>query len=218
MRTLRPAMETLNSAIEWFIGHCTNHRKLSFHTIKAYRHDLSRFQNFMSNPMDETSEIPISSIDRDVVQRWLADMSEVKARTVRRRLATLKSMFASLERHGNIVDNPLGRLRSEVKVGNSLPRIIARSTVRSLLRSPRRQVITNPLANFRLVQEIGLLETLFSTGMRVSEVVSTNIGQVDMARLVVSVHGTRLRAARGSYGLIRVIPDRCVFENASYCC
>lgn len=187
--TLCPAMETLNSAIEWFIGHCTNHRKLSVHTIKAYRHDLSRFRNFMSNPMDEMSEILISTIDRDAVQRWLADMSGAKARTVRRRLATLKSMFASLERHGNVVDNPLGRMRSEVKVGNSLPRIIARSTVRSLLRSPHKQVIASPLANVRLIQEIGLLETLFSTGMRVSEVVATNIGQVDMERLVVSVHG-----------------------------
>jgi integrase/recombinase XerD len=182
-------METLNSAIEWFIGHCANHRKLSTHTLKAYRHDLGRFRAFMSMPSNENNPIPIASVDQIAVQRWLANMNGAKPRTVRRRLATVKSMFASLERHGNVVANPLWRLRSEVKVGISLPRIIARSTVRSLLRSPRKEALTSPLANSRLSQEIALLEILFSTGMRVSEAVATNIGHVDMARLVISVHG-----------------------------
>jgi integrase/recombinase XerD len=182
-------METLNSAIEWFIGHCANHRKLSSHTIKAYRHDLGRFHDFMSSLMHQTIQIPISSIDQIAVQRWLAEMKELKPRTARRRLATLKSMFASLERLGNVTNNPLCRLRSEIRVGNSLPRIIARSTVRSLLRSPRKEMVISPVTNFRLSQEIALLETLFSTGMRVSEVVATNISRVDMERLVISVRG-----------------------------
>jgi integrase/recombinase XerD len=182
-------MTTLNSAIEWFIGHCANHRKLSSHTIKAYRHDLGRFQDFMSSLTHETFPIQISNVDQNTVQRWLAEMSGLKPRTLRRRLATLKSMFASLERHGNAGNNPLWRLRSEIKVGKSLPRIIARSTVRSLLRSPRKEMIVNPPADFRLSQEIALLEILFSTGMRVSEVVATNIGLVDVDRLVISVRG-----------------------------
>jgi integrase/recombinase XerD len=182
-------METLNSAIEWFIGHCANHRKLSTHTIKAYRHDLGHFQKFLAKPMESTGHVAISSIDPNVVQHWLAQMKEVKPRTVRRRLATLKSMFASLERHGNVVANPFWRLRSEVKVGNSLPRIIARSTAKSLLRSPREEAVANPVANIRLSQETALLEMLFSTGMRVSEVVATNIRQVDVERLIISVHG-----------------------------
>ena len=182
-------METLNSAIEWFIDHCANHRKLSAHTLKAYRHDLGRFRAFISLPSNENNPIPIASVDQNMVQRWLANMNEAKPRTVRRRLATVKSMFASLERHGNVVTNPLWRLRSEVKVGKSLPRVIARSTARSLLRSPHKEAVANPLANSQLSQEIALLEMLFSTGMRVSEVVATNIKQVDMARLVISVHG-----------------------------
>jgi integrase/recombinase XerD len=182
-------MNTFNSAIEWFLGHCADHRKLSPHTLKAYRHDLSHFFDFLSNSEEKKDEISISSIDRNAVQRWLGSMDEAKPRTVRRRLATLKSMFASCERCGNLVNNPLSGLRSEVKVGNSLPRTIARSTVRSLLRSPRRHANTNPITNIRVTQESALLEILFSTGMRVSEVVATNIGHVDMERLVISVRG-----------------------------
>lgn len=179
-------MDTLNSAIEWFLEHCANHRKLSAHTLKAYRHDLTHFHAFASEPL---ADVPILSIDRNHVQRWLGSMKAVKPRTIRRRLASLKSMFSGLERSGKTITSPLAGLRSEVKIGVSLPRTIARATVRSLLRSPRRQAATSATATRRKIQETALIETLFSTGMRVSEVVSLNIIHVDMERLVISVKG-----------------------------
>jgi len=182
-------METLNSAIEWFIGHCANHRKLSAHTLKAYRHDLKIFSDFMLKSAKESDSIPIFTVDKNSVQSWLAGMSNVKPRTIRRRLATVKSMFSTLERQGCIANDPLGRFRSEIKVGSSLPRIVARSTIRSLLRAPRKQIASSTSSRARLMQEITLLEMLFSTGMRVSEVAGSTIGQVDMDRQIISVHG-----------------------------
>ena len=182
-------MQTLNSAIEWFIGHCTNHRKLSAHTLKAYRHDLKIFDDFMSKSEESNVPLLVSTIDKDSVQRWLADMNNVKPRTIRRRLATIKSLFSCFERQGQIINNPLGRFRSEIKVGSSLPRIIARSTVRALLRSPRKQDGAKPSVLIRLMQESAVLEMLFSTGMRVSEVSGTSIGQVDLERQIISVYG-----------------------------
>ena len=182
------AMNTLSSAIEWFLGHCANHRKLSAHTLKAYRHDLKLFDAFLSNASME-SNVVLPAIDKNTVQRWLGGMNGVKPRTVRRRLATVKAMFSCLERQECIANDPLGRFRSEIKVGSSLPRVIARSTVRSLLRSPRKQANSSPVAQVRLMQESALLETLFSTGMRVSETSSLTIGQVDLERQTISVHG-----------------------------
>ena len=179
-------MNTLNSAIEWFLGHCADHRKLSNHTLKAYRHDLKHFRDFVSPP---PAEATISSVERNVVQKWMGSMNGAKPRTVRRRLAAVKSMFASLERYGNLENSPLSGFRCEVKIGKTLPRTVARSTIKSLLRSPRAQMTSNPAASSRRIQEIALLEMLFSTGMRVSEVVSTDIGHVDMDRQVISVHG-----------------------------
>lgn len=179
-------MNTLNSAIEWFLGHCIDHRKLSSHTLKAYRHDLGHFRAFVSTPSDDT---PLQSINQTSVQKWLGSMKEVKPRTVRRRLATVKSMFGSMARNDNTISNPIAGLRCEVKVGTSLPRTVARATVRSLLRSPRKQSTSSPSAAGRVVQETALIETMFSTGMRVSEVVATNITQLDMERLVISVQG-----------------------------
>jgi integrase/recombinase XerD len=179
-------MDTFNSATGWFLGHCADHRKLSHHTLKAYKHDLSHFRTFAQDPPDD---IPISSIDRNLVQRWLASMNGAKPRTVRRRLATLKSMFSSLERCGNLKSNPLPGFRSEVKVGTILPRTVARGTVKLLLQSPRKEVVREPEKRDQSIREIALIEILFSTGMRVSEVVGTNIGDVDMERLVISVRG-----------------------------
>src|ERR1039457_3925405 len=112
-------MTTLNSEIEWFYDHCLNHRKLSPHTIKAYRHDLTHFHVFASHFVALPS---IETVDRNLVQQWLANMKTEKPRTVRRRHATLKSMFASLERFRRIIVNPLAGMRSEVKLGSSLDR------------------------------------------------------------------------------------------------
>lgn len=179
-------METLNSAIEWFLGHCTDHRKLSSHTLKAYRHDLSHFRSYVSAP---ANDVALGAINQTSVQKWLGSMNEVKPRTVRRRLATVKSMFGSVSRNNSMVSNPIAGLRCEVKVGTSLPRTVARSAVRSLLRSLRIQSAAGSGDIKRGIQETALIETLFSTGMRVSEVVATNIGQVDMDRLVISVQG-----------------------------
>jgi integrase/recombinase XerD len=179
-------MDTLKSAIETFLGHCANHRKLSTHTLKAYRHDLTHFHAFASKVV---ADISVMSIDRNLVQQWLGSMNMVKPRTVRRRLASLKSMFSSRERHGNATNNPLAGFRCEVKVGISLPRTVGRTTIKSLLKSTRRQSATNAAAIRCKIQEIALIETLFSTGMRVSEVVALNIPQVDMERLVISVQG-----------------------------
>jgi len=181
-----PLMDTFNSATGWFLGHCADHRKLSHHTLKAYQQDLSHFRTFAP---DLPGDIPISSIDRNLVQRWLARMNVAKPRTVRRRLATLKSMFSSLERCGNLKNNPLAGFRSEVKVGSIIPRTVARATVKLLLQSPRKEVAQEPAKRKRSIRETALIEILFSTGMRVSEVVATNIGDVDMERLVISVRG-----------------------------
>lgn len=182
-------MTTLNPAIEWFLKHCRDHRKLSPHTLKAYRHDLRHFQEFAISSITPLTEVKLEIVDSALVRCWLGTMNEVKPRTIRRRLATVKSLFSSLERIWNLTNNPINRLRSEVRVGSSLPRTIARSTVRLLLRSPRKQEFSDGNRLNRKIQEIALVETLFSTGMRVSEVVALNHEHADMDRLVILVHG-----------------------------
>jgi integrase/recombinase XerD len=179
-------MQTLNSAKTWFLTHCSDHRKLSPHTLKAYGYDLKHLLAYVSQ---SHPDIPIAQIDRNLVQGWLSSMAESKPRTVRRRLATLKSMFAALERQGGLAPNPLAGFRSEVKVGLSLPRTVARSTIKALLRATRTEPASTPKAHLRKSRDTALIELLFGTGMRVSEAVALNITDVDMDRLTISVCG-----------------------------
>lgn len=179
-------MHTLNSAKDWFLSHCEDHRKLSPHTLKAYRYDLARFARFGTQSGDS---VPIEAIDRNLVQAWLGTMTAASPRTVRRRLATVKSMFACLERQGIVINNQLAGMRSEVKTGISLPRTLARSTIKSLLCSTRDSAAASPVEAERKIRDTALVELLFATGMRVSEVVATNIAHIDMERRVISVQG-----------------------------
>jgi len=116
-------------------------------------------------------------------------MAQTKPRTARRRLATLKSLFSSLERFGLIPNNPLLGFRCEIKIGISMPRTIAPSTVKLLLRAVRNQPIRTKSIASRRTRETAIVETLFSTGMRVSEVVALNLEHIDMERLAIRVQG-----------------------------
>ena len=179
-------MDTLEAAIEWFVDYCTAQRKLSRHTVKAYKHDLANLSAFAAHT---TANFALSSVDRNFIQHWLRSMGASKPRTIRRRLATLKSMFASIERQGIIKTNPLAGMRSEVKVGTELPRTIGRGTVRSLLRASRRSKSPSLSSRVQTVRDTALVEMLFATGMRVSEVAASNIQDVDMDRMLITVRG-----------------------------
>jgi integrase/recombinase XerD len=98
-------------------------------------------------------------------------------------------MLASCERLGGIALNPLAGFRSEVKVGISLPRVVGRTTIKSLLKSSRWSPSESCLTDDWRIQEAALIETLFSTGIRVSELAALNLNDVDMERLALSVRG-----------------------------
>jgi integrase/recombinase XerD len=186
-------MDTLGSAITWFLEHCTSHRKLSSHTLKAYRHDLHLFEQFVSKGSDD---VPVAVATRTLVSNWITDMPAAKPRTVRRRLATVKSMFSALERHNQTPSNPLIGYRSEVKVGTSLPRTIARRTARSLLLSLKHDRANYKGSKSSVLQETAVVELLFATGMRVSEVVATNVVDIDFDHRLIFVRGKGNRERR----------------------
>lgn len=175
----------LQTSIDWFLNHCSSYRKLSTHTVKAYRHDLEIFSDYANSEGKEK----LHELDRKLAQKWISEMTGVKPRTIRRRMATLKSMLATLERYEHISQNPLAGFRTEIKIGLRLPRTVSRNSVKSLIRSTRTQGAANDKAVQRKIRDIALVELLFATGMRVSEVVALNIQDVAQDRLAISVLG-----------------------------
>lgn len=99
----------LDAAIKWFLQDCERRRKLSPHTLNAYRYDLQDFAGFMGNKA-------VQKTDRGTVKHWLAETSAKKgvtAATTRRKLAVVKSMFSCLESNGKITVNVMAGWRPE---------------------------------------------------------------------------------------------------------
>jgi len=101
----------------------------------------------------------------------------------------VKSLFSTLERVGQQLGNPLAGFRDQIRIGLSLPRTVAPSTVESFLRQVHDQRPTTSAAAEKRKRDIALFELMFGTGMRVCELSALNLDSVDLERQMVLVHG-----------------------------
>ncbi|MBU6402359.1 MAG: tyrosine-type recombinase/integrase [Verrucomicrobia bacterium] len=180
-------MKSISEAITWFLSYCQHQRKLSRHTVRAYRHDLDRFQDFTKKTIG--SELQVDQVNRQLVRSWIGAMNGASPRTLRRRVATLKSLLSSLERENEEMANPLAGFRDRIRVGLTLPRTVASSTVQAFLREVYKPRSTSVASTARRQRDVALFELMFGTGMRVCELSGLNLGSVDQARGLVLIHG-----------------------------
>jgi site-specific recombinase XerD len=145
-----------------FISHCESIRKLSPHTVRAYQLDLQRFTQFLGRGA------VLSTCDRTTIHdyvRHLFGERALKEASVKRHLATLRSLFHWLEEDGHGIDDPFRGARIRIRMPKRLPRIIARADLRRLLSNQARP-------SFADLTGYVATELLFATGMRVSELAS----------------------------------------------
>lgn len=186
----------LSSAIETFLLHCRLERGLSKLTLTAYRLDLNQFLE--KQPRE--SSLFVSSVDKNSIREYLVFLGNTyKPRSIKRKLATLKSFFTFLEQEELIEYSPFRKLRLRVERAKSLPRTLSLSSVRKLLQSAyaARDLAEKTSCAFQeAVRDIAVLETLFSTGVRVSELCKLKITDVDLKnkRILVLGKGKRERA------------------------
>ena len=182
-------MQTLQNSIKAFLNHCEFERNFSFHTVKAYRLDLTQFSRFA---LEHCQSDDATQVDRSHIREYARSLHKYKPRTQRRKLATLKSLFGFLEREGLLESNPARNLRIEIRVGRVLPRTVSLSVLQTFFR----QVYANR-ASFveltqgcrRAIRDVALFELMFSTGMRVSEISNLLVTTVDLDRGAVLVRG-----------------------------
>ncbi len=148
-----------------FINYLKAEKNYSRHTLVSYTHDLREFYLFLG-------EASLENVDVLSLRRYLARLKEedLSKRTVARRMAVLRTYFKFLNREGYLSKNPMGLLRSP-KLDKKLPMVLDENEVVALLESPE-----DDLSGRR---DKAILETLYSTGLRVSELVSLNIDGID---------------------------------------
>src|SRR6185503_15948409 len=153
-----------------FIRHCQSIRKLSPHTVRAYELDLARFADFLGERTALT--VCNKTIIQDYV-RHLFDVRTLKESSVKRHLATLRSLFHWLEEDGHAIEDPFRGARIRIRTPKRLPRVIARADLRRLL-------LHDQTPTFADLTAYVATELLFATGMRVSELAGLLDSEVDV--------------------------------------
>ncbi len=165
----------MREGIDSFLTYIAVEKGFSENTVLAYRNDLGQLADFVEEEASKKGIIPSwTSFTRQEMLSYLLNLKERKyaATTVARKVAAAKTFFKFLAGEGKIRDNPIENLGSP-KVGRSLPKAISISQVRRLLEQPAKK--STPEAN----RDKTMLELLYASGMRVSEIVSLNLGDVD---------------------------------------
>ena len=162
--------------IEKFIRYLQIEKNYSRHTILNYKLDLEHFKNFLG-------ELSLEKVDYLILRKYLAALKEknLKSRSVSRRLSALRSFFKFLIREGLLKNNPVASLSSP-KQDKPLPLFLTEEEVTKLIEAAQPK-------DERGLRDRAVMETLYSTGIRVSELVGLNIEDIDFIGGVAKVMG-----------------------------
>ncbi|MDP2942623.1 MAG: site-specific integrase, partial [Candidatus Omnitrophota bacterium] len=162
--------------IEKFIRYLEIERNASKHTIINYSVDLNSLKDF-------AGETPVEKIDYVMLRRYLVILKEknLSKVSVARKIASIRSFFKFLCREGIVKTNPATSL-STPKRDKYLPKFLDEADVVKLIESPEGEAEAAS-------RDRAILETLYSTGIRVSELVGLNINNIDQIGGVVKVYG-----------------------------
>jgi integrase/recombinase XerD len=161
-----------------FLDYLTAEKGYSENTLAAYRNDLSQFHTYLEPRVSGWDKV-----DQDTIMDYIMFMKseqEYASSTVARKVAAIKSFFHYLADCGKIQDDPTATLDSP-KVRKRLPVAISQEDMERLLREPAREDTPKAL------RDRALLEVLYATGLRVTELVSLNVEDVNLASATVRV-------------------------------
>jgi integrase/recombinase XerD len=152
---------------------------LSINTRKAYQSDLMSFANWLH----ATRSLALISADSGAIEAYLAHRyrAQAKSRSMARLVSSFRKFFRYLLREGMIEVDPTLRI-DPPKIGRPLPKTLTESDVEALLGAPD---VDQSLG----LRDRAMLELLYATGLRVSELVSIRLGQVNLRQGVVRVVG-----------------------------
>ena len=173
----------MDTRIADFLTFLTVEKNASENTISAYRSDLAQFEKSVAR---QTADAGCSwdAITDDMLLGFVEELRErrYKAATVARKVAAVKSFFSFMAAEGILTCDPTEDLRSP-QVGKALPKTLTPEEVDELLEQPARK--TTPVAQ----RDKAMLELAYGTGMRVTELVSLDVGHVALESDPVTVRG-----------------------------
>src|SRR5215204_7674680 len=173
----------LEELLKQFFQHLRYERNVSTHTLRNYSSDLEQFRDYLL-AKGRVSDIPVSEIDHLTIREWMASLhGDHKKTSVARKLASLRTFFQFLVREGVQENNP-AKLVATPKVERKLPTHLSMEDAVRFIETPD---LNTDLGR----RDRAIIEFLYATGIRVGELVSMNLRDVDFRERLVRVTGKR---------------------------
>ena len=183
-------MNTIQTEITDFINHCKYEKNLSEKTIKAYSIDLAQFKKFL---LEKNHPTEITQITKSEIRAYLEVISPLKPKSIKRKIATLKAMFNFLEFDDRILVNPFRKMRIKIHEEKKLPKVMDIKDINKIFKSAYRKNSSIPNENSFLytssIRDIAVIELLFATGARVSEIANLKAENIDINSGAIIIKG-----------------------------
>ncbi len=172
------AHATLGAWIERFVGHLAGERRLSAHTVTAYRRDIERFAATLADGgITDWRQVGPAEVRAHVARRH---REGVGGRTLQRELSALRGLFGYLRREGEAVADPARGVQAP-RAPRRLPAVLDTDEVAALL-----EIASGDLLE---VRDVAMLELTYSCGLRLQELVALDLTDIDLAEGLVRAHG-----------------------------
>ena len=217
----------MEDRIAHFLNFLSAEKGASENTIAAYRNDLVQFHKFLSTVSLNGNPTDWRRIGQDAIISFVLELKQrrYKDASVARKVAAVKSFFHFLQAEGAIQDNPAESLESP-RVGKSVPKPLSVQQVDELLEAPSRRATPESM------RDRAMLELLYATGLRVTELVSLDLDSLSLdpksasvrclgkgaKERLIPIHEQALRAlamylSEGRSRLVKIKRERALFVN-----
>ena len=178
-------MNTLQMQENNYLEFCQFQKRLDPKTLKAYRIDLTQFMN-------QISVNDVSAITPDLLEKYIITLHQAyQPKTVKRKIASLKAFFHYLEYRDLIEKNPFNKIQVKFREPVILPKTIPLHTVEIFLSTIYKQQKEAKTTYQRknALRDAAVIEMLFATGMRISELCSLHAGDVNLYEHTILIYG-----------------------------
>ncbi len=166
----------ITTQIENYVTFCKFQKRLDEKTIKAYKIDLAQFSALL--PVHTVTEISI-----EILENYISFLHQTyKPKTAKRKIASVKAFFHYLEYKDIILINPFNKMHIKFREPVILPKTIPLYTIEQLLKTlyQQRSLAKTTLQSKKVLRDIAVVELLFSTGIRISELCSLKAPDVNL--------------------------------------
>lgn len=177
-------MNGLKDLMNTYLKYCETVKELNYKTIKAYRIDLIQFELFLNSNEDITNKLRINEYIANIHRKF-------QPKTTKRKIASIKAFYHYLECEELIEKNPFDKINVRFREPIRLPRIIPIHTIEIFITTlyNQRALAKSEYQRRSILRDIAVVELLFATGLRISELCTLTESQVNLVDNKLLIYG-----------------------------